>query len=383
MSKRSLFTLVTPLPPGISRECIMSFLYTHTEMIDLNPLVIERHPIRAPPHASAEEAHCQWYSITDKVQYIPGGVASGKVTYTGCFHNLPTGIQTHCFAPMGLNIRSKWSLGGSLAGEPKVVQELGVGIPKDGLYLREDVDMKCNVFMISFVKKVFRKAHSTLVDRLVEKAHILEANAHNEALERASVYSGCPSSPDTQHVVSPTGAPSIRSMTQPDTSRHPSYQSLDPYPQAFPPPPSYNQSPQPPLPYPDTASQPGGSPHVGSHASAQYDPRKVGFRPQDTDRTYRDPNRASYDPRPYSWDQKDAPYGRDSYAQDGNQYGVAGNPYGAPGNIYPNSPRHPSFQMVELPGQMGAIPVAYQELVPKPLGYQSSRLANTKPTELE
>ncbi|MCJ1397236.1 hypothetical protein MMC11_000428 [Xylographa trunciseda] len=373
MSKRSLFTTVTPIPPGITRECIMSFLYTHTEMIDLNPLAIERHPIRAPPHASAEEAHCQWYSITDKVQYIPGGVASGKVTYTGCFHNLPTGIQTHCFAPMGLNIKSKWSLGGSLPGEPKVVQELGVGIPKDGLWLREDVDMKCNVLMISFVKRTFRKAHLTLVDRLVEKAHILEANAHNEAIERTSVYSRSPSSPDYQPSGSQQGAPSVRSMAQSDTSRHPSYQSLDPYPHVFPPP-SYNQSPLPPLPYPDTASQTSGSPYLGARTSHQYDPRNFS-RPQ-RDMDTRDPNRNSYDPRPYSWDQKAPPYSSDAYGQEGNLYGIQGHPYG-------KTPRHPSYHAAELPGQEGLVPVAYQGLVPKPLSFHSSKHTSAEPLELE
>ncbi|MCJ1395013.1 hypothetical protein MMC18_007894 [Xylographa bjoerkii] len=382
MSKRSLFTTVTPIPPGITRECIMSFLYTHTEMIDLNPLVTERHPTRAPPHASPEEAHCQWYSITDKVQYIPGGVASGKVTYTGCFHNLPTGIQTHCFAPMGLNIKSKWSLGGNLPGEPKVVQELGVGIPKEGLWLREDVDMKCNLLMIGFVKKVFRKAHLTLVDRLVEKAHILEANAHNEAIEQASVYSRSPSSPGYQP--SHQGAPSVRSMTQSDTSRHPSYQSIDPYPNFYPPP-SYNQNPLPPLPFPDTASQTAGNPYLGGRASHQYDPRNMvqGYQIRDADMTHRDPSRSSYDPRPFSWDQKVSPYGADGYGSEGNPYGAVGNPYGAVGNPYGKPPRRPSFQAAELPGQEGGIPVAFQELVPKPLNFHSSKYASAEPMELE
>ncbi|MCJ1475098.1 hypothetical protein MMC13_003758 [Lambiella insularis] len=372
MSKRSLFTMVTPVPAGISRECIMSFLYSHVEMVDLNPLVIERHPIRASPHASAEEAHCEWYEITDKVQYIPGGVYSGKVTYTGCFHNLPNGLQTHCFAPMGLNIRSRWQLGGSLPGEPKQVNELGLGIPKEGLWLREDVDMKCNIFMINFVKKTFRKAHLTLVDRLVEKAHILEAQAHNEALERASevasVYSRSSTSPGYQ---APLTFQDTASSGRPGDSRHASYQRQDPQ-QPLYPPPGYNQAPLPLLPYTGTerSASPylGGSPNLVSRTSFQptYDPRRSVQAPPPPDKTFRDPHRASYElkPRTYSFDHKANPYGLDS------------NLYALPGNPYSQKHIHPAYKTVELPG-------AHPEMVPKPLSFGAARQASQEPTELE
>lgn len=148
-------------------------------MIDLNPLVIERHPIKAPPNASHEEFHCQWYSLTDRVQYLPGGLIQGKVTYTACFHDLTMGLQTHVLAPMGLDIKNKWTLGGNLPGEPREAVELGLGVPKAGLWLREDVDMRCNMLMAGFVKKTLKKAHATLVGRLVEKSHILESEAEN------------------------------------------------------------------------------------------------------------------------------------------------------------------------------------------------------------
>ena len=148
-------------------------------MIDLNPLVIERHPIKAPPNASHEEFHCQWYSLTDRVQYLPGGLIQGKVTYTACFHDLSMGLQTHVLAPMGLDIKNKWTLGGNLPGEPREAVELGLGVPKAGLWLREDVDMRCNMLMTSFVKKTLKKAHATLVGRLVEKSHIMESAAES------------------------------------------------------------------------------------------------------------------------------------------------------------------------------------------------------------
>ncbi|KAL9100575.1 MAG: hypothetical protein Q9163_004064 [Psora crenata] len=151
-------------------------------MIDLNPLVIERHPIRPPPESTPEEAHCQWYSISDKINYVPG-VYTGSLTFHGCFHDLPDGLQTHIYAPMGLNMKGRWTLGGSLPGEPRQPVELGLGVPKTGLWLREDVDMKCNVMLTGFVKKTTKKAHQTLVDRLVEKAHLKEAEGYNQTLQ--------------------------------------------------------------------------------------------------------------------------------------------------------------------------------------------------------
>merc|ERR1711939_1019814 len=129
MSKRTVFTTLTPLPPGVSREVVMETLKSHTEMIDLNPLVIERHPIKPPPNATPEEYHCIWYSLTDRVQYLPGGLA-----------------------------------------------------PLHGLWLREDVDMRCNIMMGGFVKKTLKKAHSSLVGRLLVKSQIQEAAAKNSAL---------------------------------------------------------------------------------------------------------------------------------------------------------------------------------------------------------
>lgn len=160
----------------------METLRSHIEMIDLNPLVEERHPIQPPSNATPEEFQCLWYQITDRINYLPGGMISGKVSYNACFHDLEWGVQTHCYAPMGLDIKGKWTLGGSLPGEPIAPVELGVGAPLHGLYLREDVDMKCNVMMTSFVKKTTKKAHSCLVERLLVKASILNASIINQQL---------------------------------------------------------------------------------------------------------------------------------------------------------------------------------------------------------
>ena len=56
--------------------------------------------------------------------------------------------------------------------------------------------MRCNILMLSFVKKTLKKAHSTLVARLVEKAHLIEAQAQNDSMSildarRDSTLPGC------------------------------------------------------------------------------------------------------------------------------------------------------------------------------------------------
>lgn len=45
-------------------------------------------------------------------------MVTGKVQYNASFYDLPYGLQTHVYAPLGLDIRGKWSVGGNIAGEP-------------------------------------------------------------------------------------------------------------------------------------------------------------------------------------------------------------------------------------------------------------------------
>jgi hypothetical protein len=181
MSKRTVFTTITPLPSDMSRQNVIDFLHSHLDMIDLNPLVTERHPIAPPPHAGADEKTCIWYSLTDKVDVLG---KSNNVSYTCAFNNLPTGLQTHCYAPMGLDIRDRWTVGGSLPGEPSEPVELGLGAPATGLYIREEVEMRCNVFMAGFVKKTLKKSHAVLVEKLKEKAN--SGRGHLIAQQQAS-----------------------------------------------------------------------------------------------------------------------------------------------------------------------------------------------------
>ncbi|OBT53165.1 hypothetical protein VE04_07072 [Pseudogymnoascus sp. 24MN13] len=228
MSKRSVFTTITPLPPSVTRQHVLDTFHNHVEMIDLNPLVEERHRIKPPPKATPEEFHCIWYEVTDRVQYLPGGVYSGKVSYPVCFHDLPNGIQTHCYAPMGLEIKGKWSLGGSLPGEPREPVEMGLNVPMVGLYVREDVDMKCNIMLTNFVKKTFKKSHAELVARLSVKAQLQEAAATNSTL--ASPASARLSYSGSVHssVGSPGFPPQNMSMFPPGLQPPPHYNQAHP-----------------------------------------------------------------------------------------------------------------------------------------------------------
>ncbi|KAH6681700.1 hypothetical protein B0J14DRAFT_453615, partial [Halenospora varia] len=173
MSKRTTFTTITPLPASVSRETAMATLHDHLEMIDLNPAHTDRRKISPPPEASPEEYHCTWYEITDKISYFPG--YSGKISFKACFHDLPLGLQTHCYAPMGLDIKEKWTLGGNAPDEPIQPVELGIGAPISGLYIREDVEIKCNFLMTRFVRKTLKECLSTLVARLLVKTQLQEA----------------------------------------------------------------------------------------------------------------------------------------------------------------------------------------------------------------
>lgn len=194
MPKRTLFTNITPLPPQVSREVAIAMLHNHDEMIELNPLVVEHHPIKTPRDAPADEfLDCAWQELTDKINYLPGGFVKGKVSYKACFHDTPYGLQTHIYAPMGLDIREKWSIGGSLPGEPPEARELGVEVPRQGLYLREDGDMRCNILLTSFVRKNLDNAHKVLVERILKKAERVE-----EHTQVTGAYPLSPASPRFQ-----------------------------------------------------------------------------------------------------------------------------------------------------------------------------------------
>ncbi|ETN38504.1 uncharacterized protein HMPREF1541_06539 [Cyphellophora europaea CBS 101466] len=187
MGKRTLFTNITPLPSSVTKEIAIAMLHNHDEMIELNPMVIEHHPIKTPRDAPADEfLDCVWQELTDKVHYLPGGLVKGKVSYKACFHDLPTGLQTHIYAPTGLDIREKWTICGTLPGEPPERRELGSNAPSSGLYLKEEGDMRCNRLLSSFVRRNLDEAHKVLVERIMRKAQLLEQHRSTFSLQKRS-----------------------------------------------------------------------------------------------------------------------------------------------------------------------------------------------------
>ena len=187
MSLRKTFyqTTFTPVPSHIPRQLAIDLLHNHSEIIELNPLVIGHQPCAAPPKAPADEYYSTWYEIQQRIQFIPGTgkVGSGKISFNGVFHNLPNGLQTHIYAAAGTDLRHSYSIGGNQPGETPEPKELGSGAPSSGLYLREDVEIKSNMVMISFVKKELRSATDILIARLVKKAELIDAGILHAMME--------------------------------------------------------------------------------------------------------------------------------------------------------------------------------------------------------
>jgi hypothetical protein len=189
MKKKSVYTNITPIPSHIPRQLAIDMLHSHREIIELNPLVIGVNAIKAPQTAPADEFFSTWYEIHERIQYVPGigKAGSGKISFKGCFHDMPWGLQTHVYAPMGVDLRNKWQIRGNQPGEPPESRELGSGAPAEGLYLREDIEIKCNPAMISFVKKEMKAASKTMVDRLVKKAELIDSGVLSAMFEEGKL----------------------------------------------------------------------------------------------------------------------------------------------------------------------------------------------------
>lgn len=187
MSLRKTFyqTTYTSIPSHIPRQLAVDLLHNHSEIIELNPLVIGHHPIKAPPKAPADEYYSTWYDIQQRIQLIPGTgkVGSSKISFNGVFHDIPNGLQTHIYAPGGIDLRHNYSIGGNQPGEAPQVKELGSGAPTSGLYLKEDVEIRCNMVMINFVKKELRSSTDVLTARLVKKAELIDAGILHAMLD--------------------------------------------------------------------------------------------------------------------------------------------------------------------------------------------------------
>ncbi|KAJ2965924.1 hypothetical protein NQ176_g10387 [Zarea fungicola] len=193
LRKKETYTIITPIPSFIPRQLALDILHSHSEVITLNPLVLSHKPIAAPRNASADEYYSTWYEITERVKVIPGigKFGSGQISFNGCFHDMPWGLQTHIYAPMSIDLRNKYRIGGNQPGvEPPEQRELGMeslGIPTTGLYLRQEAEIKCNIAMMSFVKSELKKACQDMVDRIIKKAELLDSGALQAMFENGKL----------------------------------------------------------------------------------------------------------------------------------------------------------------------------------------------------
>ena len=174
MDKRTTYTKTTPLPAHIHRQLVIDMLHAHTEVIELNPAVIEHHSVQPPDDAPPDERSADWHEFTEKIQYLPGlgEMASGKVTSKVVFHDMPSGLKAHVYAPLGLDIRNNWQVQGNQPEETQEASQVDKTAPHDGLHLCEDVDMTCNWILTGFVQGTLERNHADLVDRLIKKAEL-------------------------------------------------------------------------------------------------------------------------------------------------------------------------------------------------------------------
>jgi hypothetical protein len=208
---KTQYTTYTPLPPGVPRLLAIDMLHSHGEIIELNPLVLEHHPVKAPKNAPPDEFFAVWHEITERIQYIPGmgKMGSGKISFKGVFHDMPWGLQTHIYAPAGVDLRNKYQVKGNQPGEPREPRELGDKAPLDGLYLQEDIEITCNFTMIPFVKKSMKASAAVLVARLVKKAELLDAGQLQAIFENGRLKTV---NPAVQNQFAPPPSPKLPSQ---------------------------------------------------------------------------------------------------------------------------------------------------------------------------
>jgi hypothetical protein len=239
MRKKVAYTQVTPIPSYIPRQLAIDLLHNHGEIINLNPLVLNYEPIKAPRDAPADEFYSTWYEIEERIQYIPGAgnMGSGKIKFKGCFHDMPWGIQTHMYAPMNIDLRNKWRVAGNQPGEPREPVEMGIGAPNDGLYLREDVEIKCNFTMVSFVKKEMKASAKKMVDRLVKKAELLDAGILHAMMENGRLTTVNPADRTVSQFMgrhSPPRSPRPQSAYEPPIKGYSFQPPTQPHPSTLP-----------------------------------------------------------------------------------------------------------------------------------------------------
>ena len=97
MGKQIVYTQITPLPSNVPRLLAVDLLHSHKEFMQLNPLVTGLESIDPPRNAASDEYFSNWYDITEVITWGCG--LKKKISFQGCFHDQPYGLQTHIFRP--------------------------------------------------------------------------------------------------------------------------------------------------------------------------------------------------------------------------------------------------------------------------------------------
>ncbi|KAK8044455.1 hypothetical protein PG993_004479 [Apiospora rasikravindrae] len=195
LKKKEVFTIITPIPGFIPRALAIDILHAHKDKFGFPRRRARKlsnmRLFTAPRDAPADEYYSTWYEITERIQYIPGlgRLGSGTISFNGCFHDMPWGLQSHIYvgSPANVDLRNKYRIAGNQPGvEPPEPQEMGLaslGAPKDGLYLHEDIEIRCNFAMVSFVKAQLKAASKEMVNRFIKKAELLDAGVLSAMIE--------------------------------------------------------------------------------------------------------------------------------------------------------------------------------------------------------
>jgi len=203
LRRKEAYSTMTPIPAHVPRQIAIDILHSHSEVITLNPLVLSHTPITAPRDASADEYYLTWYEIVERIQWVPGAgrLGSGKISFRGCFDDTPTGLYTHIYAPMNIDLRNRYSIVESLAQNGAA-----------GLCLREDIEIRCNVALVSYVKAQLSAASKEMVARIIKKAELLDAGVLHAMSENGRLKTF---NPNDRSAVAPqiTQMPALAAMS--------------------------------------------------------------------------------------------------------------------------------------------------------------------------
>lgn len=168
------FTTITPLPAFATREMAVKALHNHAAMIELDPCMVKFDPMTPSFTGPNEEFPWTWYQMTNKLPPHPTKPSYDRYsTYNMSFNNLPQGLQTHVFTAPGVDIKSEWTIGGNMPGEPQnSANSSPMGAPRNGLYLRQDVQVYADYPRKNmYGRTASARDHSILIQRLAVNAN--------------------------------------------------------------------------------------------------------------------------------------------------------------------------------------------------------------------